>query len=256
MLTRKVLFINNYTMKYILANWKMYLNYEESVNLAKQIKSLDTEDNLIIFPSALAFKEIVSMGFETGAQNVSWAPQGAYTGALSAFLYKEVGAKYALVGHSERRYIFGENNEDVRKKVESCFDVGLTPVVCIGETKEDKDESKTQYRIKKQIMKVFDNLDIGNNKIIIAYEPVWAISHGGEGQPCTPADAEDVMGLIKREILEYTDNEIPILYGGSVDEKNVLSYVALEDCSGVLVGSASTKIDSFTEIIKELSDIN
>ncbi len=245
-------------MKHFLANWKMYLSAEESIGLAQEIKNWQYDMktvNLVLFPSALCFREIERMGLTVGAQNVSWTPQGAYTGAISAYLFSEAGAKYALVGHSERRYIFGEGNPEVRKKVEACFENDIIPILCIGETKRDRDEDKTEYRLKKQIAAVYDNLEVVANKMIIAYEPVWAISRGGEGEPCSPVQAEKEMAYIRREVAQYCDHSVDILYGGSVDSENMLSYAALKSGSGVLVGSASTKADSLKQMIERLSDL-
>lgn len=245
-------------MKYIFANWKMYIDYEESVELINKLKqeTFDIEKVEIgIFPNTIAFSDIVKItsgtDYVVGAQNVAWVPAGAYTGAVSAYMFKQVGAKYALVGHSERRYIFGETNEDVRKKVKACLDVGLIPVLCIGETKEDLELGKREYRLKKQIMKVFEGLNLSDEQnIIIAYEPVWAVSRGGIGQSCGPIDADDVHSWIKNELREYTDRNIPIIYGGSVNSDTVETYISRGTIDGVLVGNASTKYESFVSLIK------
>jgi len=182
-----------------------------------------------------------------GAQDVYWTPKGAYTGAVSALMYGGVGCKYALVGHSERRHLFGETDDDVRKKIEACLDAGLVPVVCIGETKEEKDGGKREYRLKKQILKAFEGLKINGGSVMLAYEPVWAI---GTGEACNPADADDVHGWIKTELKQYIDKEIVLLYGGSVNEKNVSDYLKYDTVDGVLVGGASTKLESFSALIR------
>ena len=152
-----------------------------------------------------------------------------------------------MVGHSERRYVFGESDDDVRKKIESCLDAGLIPVICIGETGEDRDDNKREYRLKKQIMKAFENLDLGGREVIVAYEPVWAI---GTGNACNPDDADDIHGWIKIEVGQYVSNNIPVIYGGSVDAKNVVSYLSREMVDGVLPGSASTKFETFLPLIR------
>ncbi|OGH69693.1 MAG: triose-phosphate isomerase [Candidatus Magasanikbacteria bacterium RIFCSPHIGHO2_02_FULL_51_14] len=251
-------------MKHLFANWKMYLDYTQSIALAGNLvkESFDREKvSVAVFPNTLAFAEVRDAlngsPVALGAQNVNWTPLGAYTGATSAHLFKQAGAAYALVGHSERRYIFGETNEAVRKKVEACFDAGLVPVLCIGETAEDLEQDKREYRLKKQMMKVFDGLQMrAEDKIFIAYEPVWAISRGGEGKPCTPADCDDVLGWIRSELKQYTDKNAPILYGGTVTMANVVSYITLETCDGVLVGSASTKLESFMSLIHEAEKLS
>jgi triosephosphate isomerase (TIM) len=251
-------------MKHIFANWKMYLNLKDSCDLAKKIA--DESDNfdfdkinLTLFPTYLSFSSVENIfknkNINTGVQNVSWTPQGAYTGSTSAFLSKEAGANYSIVGHSERRYIFGEKNDDVRKKIEACLDADIVPVLCIGETAEDKEADKREYRLKKQLMKALSDLDFNNKQVIIAYEPVWAISHDGKSEHCPPVYAEEAMNWIKTEIKQYTDQEIPVLYGGSVKADNVVSYASLDSCDGVLVGSASTKYEEFISLIKEVQNI-
>ncbi len=242
-------------MRYIFANWKMYLNYSETGELANKLVDLEISDDIEVgvFPNSLAFSnvlELVGKNISLGAQNVSWTPQGAYTGAVSAWFFKEVGAKYALIGHSERRYIFGETDQDIKKKIEACFDSGLIPVLCIGDTAEDKENGKSEYRIKKQLMKAFEGLGVGQNQMIIAYEPVWAISKAGQGEDCGSDQAKIMHDFISQELKNYTDLEFPIIYGGSVKSENVESYLREDSISGVLVGNASTKFESFSEIVE------
>lgn len=232
----------------------MYLDLNESKILTEELvkeKFDDKNVSVAIFPSALALSKVEEITRESkiaiGAQDVYWTSKGAYTGAVSALMYKTVGCKYALVGHSERRHLFGETDEDVRKKIEACLDAGLTPVVCVGETKEEKDEGKRQYRLKKQLMKAFGGLKINGGSVMVAYEPVWAI---GTGDPCNPVDADDVHGWIKGELKQYFDKEIPVLYGGSVNEKNAKDYIVFDTIDGLLVGGASTKLESLKALIK------
>ena len=246
-------------MKHIFANWKMYLDFDESNILANallQEKFDESKVNLVVFPSLLALREIsMTMDgstFDVGSQNISWVPKGAYTGEVSAPMVSDVGCRYSLVGHSERRHIFGDTNEDVRKKLEACLDAGLIPVLCIGETEEDKKEDKRQYRLKKQLMKAFEGLDLNDKEVIVAYEPVWAI---GTGNACNPDDADDVHGWIKLELKKYFDKEVPVLYGGSVKAENVVSYVSRDTVDGVLVGGASAKLDSFTSLVHKVENI-
>lgn len=238
----------------IFGNWKMYLDLSDSVKLAKKIASLKYKNlEVAVFPSALAFAEAKKIlggaKISVGAQNINWAPQGAYTGAVSAFMYKRAGAKFALVGHSERRYIFGEKDADVRQKTEACLASGLIPVLCVGETKEDLRDGKREYRLKKQLLSVFENLNL-KSEMVIAYEPVWSISGGSGSEPCKPTRAEETMAWIKKEMKNYLSKEISVLYGGSVSEDNVVSYLSLPSCDGVLVGAVSTRADKFSRLIK------
>lgn len=241
-------------MKYIFGNWKMYLDETESIEVAKDLQETFKAPSDVlcaVFPNTLAFVAVRDLLKETdlklGAQNVSWVPKGAYTGATSAELFHLAGAQYALVGHSERRYIFGEDDEAVRKKIEACIDVGVIPVVCIGETKADRAEMKAEYRVKKQIMKLFEGLTPGETTILVAYEPVWAI---GTGDACDPDEAVRMISMIKTEIAGYYSSAVPVLYGGSVDEKNVGQYISHGSIDGVLVGSSSTDAIRFKKIIE------
>ncbi|MBT3538817.1 triose-phosphate isomerase [Candidatus Parcubacteria bacterium] len=239
-------------MKYIFGNWKMYLNHEESVGLANVLKEIKVEDDvkLGVFPSALAMSDVVQTmkesSFVVGSQDAGFPEKGAYTGLVSAQMFKDSGCTHTLVGHSERRHVFGETDEDVRKKLEASIGAGLVSVLCIGETKEDRDNDKTEYRLKKQLMKALEGLEFNGAELILAYEPVWAI---GTGDPCFSDEAARVINLIKEDIKQYQSQEVPVLYGGSVSEDNVVSYVSLPEIDGVLVGGASSKSDTFTGLI-------
>ena len=231
----------------------MYLSLEESATLAKKISTISFDVAAItaaVFPDSLALTRVkdalTGSSVSLGAQNVAWVPQGAYTGALSALLFREAGASYALVGHSERRHIFGESDPDIRKKMQACFDVGLAPVLCIGETAEDLDRGKRQYRLKKQLMTALQGMDLSDKSWFIAYEPVWAI---GTGKPCLPADVDDVHGWIREEVRQYASANVPLLYGGSVNAENIVSYTSRSCVDGVLVGGASTTYDSFLSLV-------
>lgn len=242
-------------MKYIFANWKMYLDYDETNILANELShlSIASSKNVTVgvFPSSLAIADVVrtlkDANIGIGAQNVAWVPKGAYTGAISALMYKDIGVEYALIGHSERRHIFGETNEAIAKKFTAALDVGLIPIVCIGETQEDRAAGKREYRLKKQLMKLFEGVTVAKDTpLIIAYEPVWAI---GTGDACDPVEAAEIHQLIKHEAKNYLGSVVPVIYGGSVDEKNVVSYLSLDPVGGVLIGKASTHGDTFSKIV-------
>ena len=242
-------------MKYIFGNWKMYLDFDESNILANALlleKFDETKINLGVFPTALAIRE-VSLALQksqikVGAQNVSWVPKGGYTGAVSAFMFKNIGCKYALVGHSERRHIFGETDEQIRKQIEACLENDLIPILCIGETIQERDKGQREVRLEKQLYEGLYNLELNNNKkILVAYEPVWAI---GTGENCKPDEANEVHEWLRKEIKKYIKIDVPLLYGGSVKTENVVSYLSFETIDGVLVGGSSTKIDTFVPLIK------
>jgi triosephosphate isomerase len=239
----------------------MYLTVDESVSLAESLRAIDSgsQTTTIVFPSSLAFTLVRNVlrgsAIALGAQNCSWAPRGAYTGAISAELWADTGASYVLVGHSERRHIFGEGDTAVHKKFVAALDAGLVPILCIGETQEEKENSKREYRLKKQLLTALSDVDLSGKKFMVAYEPVWAITSSGAGESCLPADVDDVHGWIRQELRSYTDAHIPLLYGGSVTPENVVSYVSRETVDGVLVGSASVRMDSFHSLISALESV-
>lgn len=236
----------------------MYLTVEESVALATVVghQNISSELQCVLLPPALSTYEVNKIvqgsGIAVGMQDVFWISKGAYTGAISAHMAKEAGAQYALVGHSERRYIFGEKDSDISKKIQACDEVGIIPVLCIGETKEDLDQGKRQYRLKKQLQEALAEKDF-SLPLIIAYEPVWAITSATDSQPCAPVDAEDVVGFIKQELKQYTEAVIPVLYGGSVNVENAAQYAQMPSIDGLLVGSASTQKDSLVSLVQTLS---
>lgn len=243
-------------MKYLFANWKMYLDFDESCVLAHQLLSHPYDASQVkvaIFPSAVALSELEKMfagsSYLLGAQHCDAHPKGAYTGAIGPELVKNVGCIYVLVGHSEYRHLYGEHDREIHKQMELALGAGLIPVLCVGESKEDMEAGKRQYRLKKQLMDALQGIDIKDKDFMVAYEPVWAI---GSGDACTPSDVEDVHGWIRKELSAYTNRSIPILYGGSVDAKNMLSYVSLPTVDGVLVGGASTTAESFFSLMEAM----
>ncbi len=239
-------------MKYVFANWKMYLNFSESMILANQLAEVEytaEKISLGLFPSTLAFTEVEKLyrdsNISVGAQNVAWTPKGAYTGAVSAQIFADAGAQYALAGHSERRHIFGESNADVKQKFDACLNAGITPVLCIGETKEDLKNNKQEYRLKKQLS-ILEGVS-PDAQFFVAYEPVWAI---GTGKACDHIKAAEMHDMVKKEIAEHTSKHIPVLYGGSVKAENVILYLPHGNIDGFLIGSASANFDSISSIIK------
>lgn len=244
-------------MKYLFANWKMYLGYDESVALASAIAGqADISKNIkmTVFPGALSLVEVAKTlakaGIVTGAQNVHWLDKGGYTGEVSAHMYKAVDCQYALVGHSERRHLCHETNHEVRQKVEAIISAGMTPVICVGETGKEKEENKTEEVIESQIRSAFHNIDwLPDMEIIIAYEPVWAV---GTGLACDPLEAERVHELIKKQVIALTGKAPVILYGGSVNADNVGEYLKNPNINGVLVGGASAKLETWMGIVRAI----
>ena len=176
-----------------------------------------------------------------GAQNVHWEESGAYTGEISGQMLKEIGVNYVIVGHSERREYFGETDETVNLRLKAAQSYGLTPILCVGETKQQRDAEETESHIFSQLEK--DLVDVDQENLVIAYEPIWAI---GTGDTCEAKEANRVIGLIRSKL---NNAEVPIQYGGSVKPDNVDEIMAQPEIDGALVGGASLQPDSFARIV-------
>lgn len=243
---------------HLFANWKMYLDYDESNILANafadEFKKRPKEIGITVFPGALSLYPVAQVlndvGIGIGGQNAYWVDRGGYTGEISSQMYKNAGCNYQLIGHSERRHVFNETNHDVRQKMETALTVGLTPVVCVGETIEERRANRADEVVEIQLRAAFDNLAVGKNQeIFIAYEPVWAI---GTGEACDADEAERMHGKIQEiSVALLPGVSLKILYGGSVRGDNVSRYLSKKHIDGVLIGNASTKMDSFKEIYEE-----
>jgi triosephosphate isomerase len=247
--------MNSQNKAFVFANWKMYLDLKESQNLAKFMVEKKMEDGIsvAIFPSALSFSEVKKELFGSqvgiGAQNAYWLDKGGYTGENSVVMYQAAGAQYILIGHSERRHLFGETDEDVRKKIVATVVNKLVPVLCVGETQKEKDNNRTEEVVERQLQSALTNLLVDDgDKIFIAYEPVWAI---GTGRDCSAGDATKVQQKIAELAKEILPNvEFYFLYGGSVNSENISQHLADKNVDGVLVGGASSKAESLSDIIE------
>jgi triosephosphate isomerase len=185
-------------------------------------------------------------------QNMYFEQEGAFTGEVSPFMVKDAGCRYILIGHSERRHVFGERDEDVNKKVHSAFKNDIEPMICVGELLDEREKGLTNVVLKRQVEKALAGVDPGQmKKSVIAYEPVWAI---GTGKVATPEIAEEAHRYIRQVVKDLYNGEVadtlPILYGGSVKPDNIAGLQAKENIDGVLVGGASLKADSFLDIIR------
>jgi triosephosphate isomerase len=176
-----------------------------------------------------------------GAQNVHWETDGAYTGEVSAPMLTEMGVRYVIVGHSERRQYFGETDETVNMRIKAAQNAGLTPILCVGETKQQRDMNETESIICEQLEGGLTDIDQTN--LIIAYEPIWAI---GTGDTCAAKEANQVIGLIRKQL---NNADVPIQYGGSVKPDNVDEIMAQPEIDGALVGGASLQPNSFARIV-------
>lgn len=245
--------------KIIIGNWKLNpKTKKEAINLVKDILNLHKSTNDIdiciippqIFISTI-FDELNGINISIGSQNCHYESDGAYTGEVSIDSLRDIGVSYVLCGHSERRILFNESDNIINKKVKKVLEAGLTPVLCIGELLEEKELGLVNEVCNTQINIGFNNIKNENiEKIIIAYEPVWAI---GTGKVCEPEDAEKIIKQIRETIISiYGSNigkNIRIIYGGSVNGNNVKNIMS-RDIDGCLVGGASINAESFNKILK------
>ncbi len=243
----------------IAGNWKMYTTASEAVQLVEHLKPLVENLNGVEIAVCPPFVNLIPVAqalkgshIRLGSQNMYWEEEGAFTGEVSAKMLKEVGCHFVILGHSERRQYFGETNEGVNKKVKKALASGLWPIVCIGETLEEREKGITENVIQSQLEGCFQGLSSTDmKKIVIAYEPVWAI---GTGRNATPEQAEEVHRFIRRWIEnrfgKETAEAIRIQYGGSVKPENAKDLLSQPNIDGALVGGASLKAESFATIVK------
>jgi len=243
----------------VAANWKMYKTPQEGVSFVSEISNLllDKEKPTIIFcPSFTSLfhinENLSDSCIKLGSQNVYFESEGAFTGETSVRMLKDCGVRYVIIGHSERRHIFNENNTSLNKKLHAVLDNGLMPIFCIGETLNDRNAGYTKTILKEQLTKGLDGVK-GQliDRIVIAYEPVWAI---GTGFNAKPKQVEDTHLQINELLAELFATElvkqIPILYGGSVKPKNAKELIEVEGVDGFLIGGASLKLELLYKIIE------
>ena len=242
----------------ICGNWKMNNTSAETTALITALRAkLDQVKGVEIgvappFPFlALAHEKLAGSVIRLAAQNMYWQKSGAFTGEVSPGMLKDVGCAWVIVGHSERRQYFGETDKTVNQRIVAALAEGLTPIVCIGETLEERDAGRTLAGVETQLKGAFEGLSEAQLlKLIIAYEPVWAI---GTGRVATPAQAQEVHAFI-RGFLEKASatvaNNVRVLYGGSVKGDNAAELLAQPDIDGALVGGASLKADEFVRIVQ------
>jgi len=233
----------------IAANWKMYKNQEQAEQFLTKLNELKWEaDKEVVICAPYTLLPVLdemnkNKNWKSGAENMFYAEQGAFTGEISPLQLKDVGCEYVIIGHSERRHIFYETDEMINKKLKSALEHNLMPIFCVGETLDQRENNETKKIITTQVQEGLKNLKSYNlNLITIAYEPVWAI---GTGKTATPEQAQEVQALIRK----LTTPETSILYGGSVKPDNVKELMAQPDINGALVGGASLEMESFEKII-------
>ena len=243
--------------KVIAGNWKMNMLPNEAINFIQELAPLvkDTKNEVILcVPYTDLFYALLHVqgtNIKIGAQNMHWEEKGAYTGEVSAPMLKSIGVEYVIIGHSERRQYFAETDETVNKKIKSALAHGLKPIVCVGETLEQRENGQTEQIVTSQVEKAFEGIPASElEKIIIAYEPIWAI---GTVKTATKEDANSTIMQIRKKIAEmYGQNEangVIIQYGGSVKSANAKELFEMSDIDGGLVGGASLKADEFAKIV-------
>jgi triosephosphate isomerase len=243
----------------IAGNWKMYKLHDEAVNTALELKSLVANANhceVIIAPVFTALKTVCDRlegsNVQVAAQNCSTEIEhGAHTGEVCADMIKDIGGSHIIIGHSERRQFYGETDRSVNLKTRACLNFGLTAIVCVGEMLPDREAGNAETVVKTQLEGGLEGLTVSDmERIIIAYEPVWAI---GTGKTATPEQAQEMHSFIRQNLAENHGKEVAenmrILYGGSVKPDNVKYLMSEEDIDGALVGGASLKAESFAQIV-------
>jgi triosephosphate isomerase len=243
----------------IAGNWKMHKGPTETRSFFESFAPHAAPDDVTIlfFPPAASLSEAADClagrpGMGLGVQNIHWEEKGAFTGETSATMAADAGATHVLVGHSERRHVFGETNEDTARKIQRALDTGLVPVLCVGETLAERREGRLEEVILSQLEAgVAPVASSAEAPLLVAYEPVWAI---GTGETATPGDASHAHGLLVARLAELLGplrgGEVPVLYGGSVKPDNAAELLSAPGVNGVLVGGASLDPESFARIVE------
>ncbi len=241
------------------ANWKMNHAPADANAFVRQFLNYfprQQDRTVLIFPPALTLHAVTAAlkdrpDIQLGVQNIHWEDQGAFTGENSAPIARAAGAKFVLVGHSERRHVFGETDEETGKKAAAAVRAGLTPLVCVGETLAQREAGETETVVVRQLRAALAQMDAHHiASSLVAYEPVWAI---GTGKTASPADASKVHTIIRAELRALTGEReaaVPLLYGGSVNSGNAPTLLAAPEIDGLLVGGASLDAESWTSIVR------
>lgn len=246
----------------IAANWKMHKKTAEAADFIEQLRTELKHNSVEVvicppFPLLCRVSDVCrENGLRLGAQNMYWETAGAFTGEVSPVLLKDIGVQYVICGHSERRQLFGETDQQVARKVKAAFAAEMIPIVCVGETLQQRQTEQTANVVGEQVTIALDGLDPSQvRRLIIAYEPVWAI---GSGLAATGADAGAVAQQIRKLIGEMfslrTARDVRIQYGGSVKPDNILEYISEPEIDGALVGGASLDATVFAGIVNAISE--
>lgn len=245
--------------KIVAGNWKMNKLVADAISLASEVKARVADRNdveVVLCPTFTALKSVgdvvTGSPVKLGAQNMHWEKDGAFTGEISADMLRDTGCQYVILGHSERRQFFGETDAGVNRKVKVALAANLTPIVCVGETLEQREANQTEEVVTTQVIKSLAGLDeTGFRRTVVAYEPVWAI---GTGRTASPAQAQEVHALIRRVLAKMCNpgaaQAIRIQYGGSMKPANAAELMSQPDIDGGLIGGAALDAASFMAIIE------
>lgn len=233
--------------KIFAANWKLHKTPAESREFCTKLQAVKTTGEIMIFPPATSWEAFAAQkAFAWGAQNIWHEVKGAFTGENSAAVLKSLGGTLALVGHSERRQLFGETDELLAKKIKTLQSLAITPVLCIGETLDEREKNLTEKVLRHQLQHSLAGVDSAP-RVIVAYEPVWAI---GTGKVASEAQVRDAHAFVRTTLNETGFKNSQILYGGSVKADNAKGLNAIPHVDGFLIGGASLEVDSFTQIMQ------
>ncbi len=255
-------------MKYLIGNWKMQLNESESEALAAEVVRLwaaqgatKTDVTVVLCPSHMALEEVGKITRGTpvamGAQDTFWEDKGAFTGEISAKTLKELGCEYCLVGHSERRQFLAETDEMVNKKVQALLRHGLVPIVCVGETLDERNSGRRDSVVISQVRVAMNGVRlVGAQRVIIAYEPRWVIGSGNAVAPESAAEMHHLIISTLQELFaaDIVDRQFSVIYGGAADSKNLAGFLAMDVIRGSLVGGAALKPLEFAAMAEIAAD--
>ena len=246
----------------IAGNWKMNTNHLEAIQMVQKLSyRLDPSDydrvDVVVCPPFTSLRSVQTvietdhLGIRLGAQNVDWHDKGAFTGEISPTMLAKLRVLYVIVGHSERRQLFGETDEIVNKKAEAVATAGMTPIVCVGETDEQRDAGEQDQVVRSQVRASLAGIDTDTvASLVIAYEPIWAI---GTGRTASADDAGTMCAIARDEVRAFAGgaaDDVRVLYGGSVNPGNIAGFMAKSDVDGALVGGASLDPDTFASIVR------
>jgi len=245
----------------IVANWKMYKTLPEAEEFMARFPAEVADISgieIVICPPFISLARLADLAVKTaillGAQNMHWQKEGAFTGEISPLMLRDLGVKYVILGHSERRRYFGEKSDMIKKKVTAAFNYGLIPILCVGETLEQRKAGKTEKVVEEQLQGALEGIGVERDmlqKLVLAYEPVWAIGTGVAAGGEEAAAAAGFLRFLLREMWgEDISDKVRILYGGSVTPENIAEFVNQREIDGALVGGSSLQVKTFAELLR------